>query len=79
MKKMVLGAVIAAFILSAVPAKAETIFNDASKCIASWKASCCVKGTGEKAAPAKSAEGKSACQMCTTDALGNKIPTGTVK
>lgn len=76
MKRKILGAAIVALVLSAVPVNAESIFDQASRCIASWEAPCAFTSTCKKTATTKDAEGEPACQM---DVLGNKVPTKTVK
>ena len=65
---------IAVLVAFTVPAMAETMFNEMSKCISTWK--CPMKGEPSKSGPAKTNVAKPAT---TTDALYNTVPTGTVK
>ncbi|MFA6320314.1 MAG: hypothetical protein WCY36_00460 [Candidatus Omnitrophota bacterium] len=64
---IVVIAVLALIALS-VPASAETVFNEASKCIMDWGKGC---KPCSKSAPAQPAATKPACM---TDSLGNKVP-----
>jgi hypothetical protein len=80
MRERILGIAILALVLSAASAMAdETVFNQASKWVESWKAPCVLTSTCAQAAPAKEVGEKPMCKMWTMDVLGNKIPTGTVK
>ena len=74
-KKVALVIVALAFFVSIVPAWGDTVFNDASKCIAGWGKGCCTpcaKST-PAAAPVVSKP------MAKTDILGNKVPAQTEK
>lgn len=64
---------IAVLVAFTVPAMAETMFNEMSKCISTWKCP-------SKCEPCKAAVAtvKKTCDT-TTDALNNIVPTGTVK
>lgn len=72
-KGIVLFIAIIVFIALAFPVKAETIFNQASKCIAGWG-----KASAAPAAQPKAVESKKACCCTTTDVLGNKVSCKTV-
>ncbi len=73
---IVIAAVV--FCALAMPACADTVFNDMSKCVKSWGKGCGECG-GDKTAAAPAsvpAKGKKGCCM-KTDVLGNKVCTRT--
>jgi len=75
-KGIALAIAIAFFFALAIPASADTVFNEASKCIASWGKPC---DTSAKSAPAKSMSSSMASVHGVKDVLNNTVPTGTVK
>lgn len=69
MKKYVMILMAAAVLVAiAMPVRAETAFNEMSKCVQSWGKGCCEACKGGKTAPKA---------MTATDALGNKVSTVT--
>ena len=80
-RSLVAFMIVVAFILSAASVMAEdNLFNGASKWIASWKAPSCMTSEGATAqAPAKDMKADSCCKALSVNALGDKVPTGTVK
>lgn len=80
MKGKILAAIVLALILSAASVTAEeTVFDQASKWVESWKAPCVLTAICEKAEPAKDMEAKPVRKMWTMDVLGNKVPVETMK
>lgn len=75
-KGIVLAIAIAFFFALAIPVSADTVFNEASKCIASWGKPC---DTSAKAAPAKDMSASKASVHGVKDVLNNTVPTGTTK
>lgn len=64
----------------AVPAMADTIFNEMSKSIATWKCPTKCEPAKATAATVKTTVNTTASAVTTTtDALGNIVSTGTVK
>lgn len=70
---VVLVAVVA-LLASAMPASAETAFNEMSKCIKTWGKGC--SGTGTSAGTSTAAVTR-AKPKTSKDAIGNITPTGT--
>ena len=80
MKERISAVAILALVLSAASVSAEeTIFNQASKWVESWKTPCVLTSACAKTEPAKGTEGKFMHKMWTMDVLGNKVPTETIK
>lgn len=83
MKKLTVVLIsVAVMVAFALPAMAETVFNEMSKSIQSWKCEPCktVDATAQAVKDAKTAPRVNADKCgTTTDALYNKVPTGTVK
>ena len=75
MKKLIVLAVVAAFIAVALPALADTGFNQAKDWIATW-GKCC-PASSSASTPAPAAGKQCAPCVCKTDTLGNKVPSGT--
>ncbi len=73
MKKGFMALIIAiAFFATAIPAGAETVFNEMSKCIQDMGKGCCASKSGEAKTAAASPKATK-----TTDVLGNTVSTAT--
>ncbi len=72
-KYFIISIAVAALFAGTMPVRAETGFNQMSKCIQNLG-----KGGGACAAKSEAAPAKAATKaVTTTDTLGNKIPVGT--
>lgn len=74
-KGIALAIAIAFFFALTLPACADTVFNEAAKCIASWGKPCSSSASA-KCAPAVS---KAAAPSVVKDVLNNTVPTATMK
>ncbi len=73
MKKAFMALMITvAFLAVTMPAGAETIFNEMSKCVQDMGKGCCASKSGETKAAAASPKATK-----TTDVLGNTVSTAT--
>jgi len=87
MNAKALGAAVAAVVLMVSAASVmaeESVFNQASTWIQSWKGPGCSEAAGEKSMPAKEAKGMQSrparqSQTWSTDAMGNTVPDETIQ
>ena len=76
MKRSIIAIIaVAVFFAFTIPAGAESVFNDMSKCVQSWGKGC--SGCGGTQAQAKEAAPSKKCCCMKTDCMGNKVPCGT--
>jgi hypothetical protein len=74
MRHIVLWVAVIAFLAVAMPAGAESVFNQAKSWIGTWD-KCCPKDITAKSETAA----KPPQDSCKTDVLGNKVPGQTAK